>query len=318
MKSNILNMLRSSPKTISGQQLSRELGVSRVAVWKHIKALTEMGYPIVSSHEGYHLAGETDFLYPWEFPSREDRIHFFQEIPSTMDNARDLARDDCPDNTVVVAQRQTAGRGRIQRSWHSEDGGLYFTMVTRPALPVPMAFSVLFAASVALAGVIREMHGIPAEVKWPNDILVEGKKLAGMLSEMLAEGDAVVYVNLGIGVNVNNDPRPAEPGATSIAALLGKNASRRDLLNNFLDAFLEISRMETPQILARWRKLSATLGKTVRILIPGGDLEGTARDVDKSGALLVETPDGKTERITYGDCIHARISHTKPQANEQP
>ena len=213
MKGKILSELRTRNETVSGEYLSSTLGISRVSIWKHIHKLQELGYNIVSTPNGYQLIDSPDILYPWEFPDREDRIHYFPELTSTMDTARDLARKNCPEFSVVVAGRQTAGRGRLNRQWLSDDGGLYFTIVLRPDIAVPISSRVNFLASLTMARVLRDKYKIDAAVKWPNDILVDDQKLSGMLSELEAEADRVFFINVGMGINVNNNPSGIEPAA---------------------------------------------------------------------------------------------------------
>jgi BirA family biotin operon repressor/biotin-[acetyl-CoA-carboxylase] ligase len=150
MKGLILKELRSRQDIVSGEYLSSTLGISRVSVWKHIHRLQELGYSILSTANGYQLLGSPDILFPWEFGDREDRIHYFAELSSTMDTAKEIARKNCSDFTVVIAGRQTAGRGRLNRQWLSEDGGLYFTLVLRPEIPLPASFRVNFLASLTL------------------------------------------------------------------------------------------------------------------------------------------------------------------------
>jgi len=191
MKSRILALLRESDGVVSGSAICARLGTSRVAVWKHIQKLQEMGYGIESGPKGYRLNSSPDSLQPWEFPGREDRVVFLPEAASTMDVAKELARKGCPAFTVVVAGRQTQGRGRLRRVWDSGEGGLYFRVVLRPSLPVLWSPRVNFLAALTLADVLRDGYGVDAGLKWPNDILVEGRKLSGLLAEMGSEGAQV-------------------------------------------------------------------------------------------------------------------------------
>jgi BirA family biotin operon repressor/biotin-[acetyl-CoA-carboxylase] ligase len=199
MKAKILNTLRANHQIVSGEVLRADLGTSRVTIWKHIRKLQELGYQIKSTPKGYQLIGSPDALFPWEFPARESRIHYFPEVTSTMNVAKDMARKGCPHMTVVVAGSQKEGRGRLKRAWLSSEGGLYFTMVLRPEIPIALAPRLNFLASLVLAQTLQQLFKIEAKVKWPNDILVKGKKLSGMLSEMEAEADLVTFVNIGIG-----------------------------------------------------------------------------------------------------------------------
>ena len=221
-----------------------------------------------------------------------------------MDTAKGLARKNCPDFTVVIAGRQTMGRGRLSRTWRSDDGGLYFTMILRPQIPLQWSFKVNFLASLTLAHVIREMLQIEARVKWPNDILVDKKKICGMLSELEAEADQVFFINIGIGINVNNDPSRAEPGASSLKKISGREISRKDLLARFLEVFGDrMKKADFGDVVSEWKKYTMTLGRHVKIVTHLEESEGLAVDVDENGALVLELADGKQKRIVYGDCF---------------
>jgi BirA family biotin operon repressor/biotin-[acetyl-CoA-carboxylase] ligase len=305
MKGRILSELRIQNDVVSGEYLSSTLGISRVSIWKHIHKLQELGYKIVSTPGGYQLFDSPDILYPWEFPGREDRIHYFPELASTMDTARDLARKNCPEFSVVVAGRQTAGRGRLNRQWLSDDGGLYFTIVLRPDIAVPISSRVNFLASLTMARVLRDSFQIEAAVKWPNDILVNECKLFGMLSELEAEADRVFFINIGMGINVNNDPGGIEQAAISLKSLLGREVSRVRLLTGFLDEFEKrLINADFENVVSEWKKYTITLQRRVRIVTRQETCEGLALDVDENGALIVELDDGTPKKIIYGDCFH--------------
>ena len=159
MKGRILQILRARSDVVSGEVVSTELGISRVSVWKHINKLKQYGYPIHSTPKGYQLSGDPDVLYPWEFPSRESKIHYFPEVDSTMEIAQDLARKDCPDFTVVIAGYQKKGRGRLNRIWTSDEGGLYFTLGLRPDISVLLSSRGKFLSSLTLARVLTSING---------------------------------------------------------------------------------------------------------------------------------------------------------------
>lgn len=303
MKGRILSRLRAAPEVVSGAVLSSELGVSRVAVWKHIRGLQDCGYVIASSAKGYRLVDSGDPLFAWEFGPRADRIHYHEEAPSTMEIARDLARAGCPHLTVVIAGRQTQGRGRLRRVWHSRDGGLYFTVVLRPQLPTVLSPRINFAASLHLVRTVNELFGIGAQVKWPNDILLGDAKLAGMLSEMEAETDRVAYINVGIGLNVNNDPAADEPGAVSLRKILGRPVARREILAVFLDRLEAglVGSLDT--VIDEWRRCTLTLGRRVRVVTARQVIEGTAEAVDDNGGLRIRQDDGSRTTVIYGDCF---------------
>ncbi len=291
--------------TVSGEILSRELGVSRVSIWKHIKDLKERGYDIVASPKGYDLGSSPDALFPWEFPDREEKIHYFPNVDSTMDIAREMAVKGCPGFTVIIAGQQEKGRGRLKRIWHSQQGGLYFTVVLRPDIPLILSHRVSFLASVTLAETLRGLFKIDAKVKWPNDILVNEKKISGMLSEMEAETDRVKYINLGLGINVNNDPKVFEPSSTSIAEINGRPVMRKEILEEFLNQFE--AGMNTDHLnnaVNNWKKYTVTLNRHVKIVTNNKTSEGMARDIDENGALILELSDGSMQKIIYGDCFH--------------
>ncbi len=305
MKNRLLTLLRDQDQIVSGEHLSRKLGISRVAVWKHIQKLNELGYRIVSSARGYRLHQSPDTPFAWEFPSREPDLHFFQKTTSTMDEARRLARAGCPHFSIVVAEQQIKGRGRLKRIWRSSLGGLYFTIVLRPNLSPAESYRVNFLASIGLARVLRQELALEAGIKWPNDIFVKDKKIAGILTEMEAEADVVTFVNIGIGINVNNDPSLKEPAATSLKQLLNRDVSRRQLLAAFLDQFENLmDQVTTFQVIPEWKKMTITLNRPVRIETTQAVFHGVAKDVDESGALILERPDGSTQRVIYGDCFH--------------
>lgn len=305
MKTKILKILKSETEIISGEELSNRLDVTRVTIWKHIKTLQELGYKITSGPKGYLYSGENDFLYPWEFGERASQVHYHGTISSTMDKARDLARNGANDQSVVISESQKNGRGRMQRKWFSKKGGLYFTLILRPQIPAISGFLVNFTTSVALVEAIREITGLDAKVKWPNDILLGGQKLSGMLSEMEAEGEMVTFINIGIGINVNNDPSGDETTAISIAKALGHKINRRTLLNLFLDKLeVRLKNTNLENTVREWKKYTMTIGRMVKIVTLKETTEGKALDVDDSGALILELDDGSTKKIIYGDCFH--------------
>ena len=305
MKGRILNILRSEKDVVSGETLSNRLGISRVSVWKHIKKLQEIGYNIESTPKGYLFISTPDVLYPWEFGEKERNIHYFDEVDSTMDIARELARKQCPHFTVVIAGRQKKGRGRLKRSWLSSKGGLFFTIVIRPKIPPVLSSRVNLAASVILAQTLHNLFNINARVKWPNDVLVDGKKISGILSEMDAEIDRVNFISIGIGLNVNNNPTPYEPMATSLKQILGKEIPRIEVLKAFLDHFEDtVNDTEFDSVVAEWKKYTETLNRHVKIVTANEIVEGLAVDVDENGALILKLADGSLKKIIYGDCFH--------------
>jgi BirA family biotin operon repressor/biotin-[acetyl-CoA-carboxylase] ligase len=304
MKAEILKFLRSREGDIPGEAINSVLGISRADLAKHIRELRASGYRINDDPAGFRLLDSPDILFPWEYEGRVANILYYPEVTSTMDIARDQAREGCPDLTVVIAGRQTQGRGRLKRQWRSDQGGLYFTMVLRPQLPVSSGFKVNFLASLTMVRVIRELLEIDARVKWPNDIMVDDQKLSGMLSEMEAEADRIHYINLGMGLNVNNDPTGFQPEATSLRQLMKREVSRKDILARFLDTFSRrMQLIASDDIIAEWKKYTLTLGRRVKIATRHEQSEGLAVDVDDSGALVLKLANGQHKKIMYGDCF---------------
>ncbi|AOY59968.1 MULTISPECIES: biotin--[acetyl-CoA-carboxylase] ligase [Desulfococcus] len=312
MKAAILNILRTRREVVSGETLSTALGTSRVAVWKHIRKLQDLGYDIFAGPKGYQLLDTPDTPFPWEFPGREDRIHYLPRTASTMIAARDLARNGAPHLTTVIAGIQTHGRGRLQRQWLSEAGGVYMTVIVRPDIPLLLSSRVNFIASLTMTRLLRDRYGLDARAKWPNDILAGGKKLLGMLSEMEIIGDMTAHINIGMGLNVNNDPTPHEPGAVSMARLLGKRISRKDLIAAFLDDFeARLAGVDYDTVVDSWKTVAMPLGRRVRVATATEVIEGLAADVDPDGALILTLDDGTQQKVIYGDCFFP-----SPQDNE--
>lgn len=307
VRSKILKALRETGDYVSGEVLGRELGVSRISVWKHIHNLKEVGYIIEASPKGYRLISSPDLLLPYELPDLRQKIIHFREIGSTMDVARELARKGAREGTMVIAETQSHGRGRLSREWLSPEGGIYFTLILRPKISPAYAPRINLMASVAVAKAIRESFGLKAELKWPNDVLIEGRKVCGILAEMEAEIDAVNFVNLGVGINANFSISQFEGRATSLRDELRMEISRKELLSSIVT---EINKQQglliRVDLLEQWKALSATLNKDVRIIAPGEEIIGRAIDIEADGALIVKDKDGSLRRAIAGDCIHLR------------
>jgi len=311
VKKKVLQTLfKSSEDIVSGVSLSEELGISRVAVWKHIKSLKAGGIEINSTSRGYSLPNKDDLLFPFCFEKYQDKIHFSPSVSTTMNSAKKMARESLDDFSVIIAQNQTNGRGRLNRKWVSSDGGLWFTLILKPDLPPPLAYILNFAASFSLATALNDLFQIDAKVKWPNDILIKNKKLAGLLSEMETEGDMLKFINIGIGLNVNNDPEQDIPDSVSIKNIIGEHVPRRKIIIKFLNIFemlyhkINNQTITSQDIILMWKKHTSTIGNYVSIETFGEKFEGLATDVDDSGALLLKTDDGQSKKIIYGDCFY--------------
>jgi BirA family biotin operon repressor/biotin-[acetyl-CoA-carboxylase] ligase len=224
-----------------------------------------------------------------------------------MDAARELAKKGVGEGTIVIAEAQTRGRGRLSREWLSPVGGIYFTIVLRPRISPAYAPRINLMASVAVAATIRNLFGLKAELKWPNDVLIEGRKVCGILAEMDAEMDVVNFVNVGIGINANTSIPKFEKTVTSLKDVLGREISRKEFLSALL---MEIERWQSllmkADLLKEWKKLSVTLNKDVRVAGPGEVIIGRAIDIDTTGALIVKEKNGSLKKAMAGDCIHLR------------
>lgn len=300
MKSKLLQELRKHPNGIklSGFDPSGDINLK-------INDLEKSGYVFEKKEDIICLVSSPDIPFPWEFPRFEPNFHYFKDVKSTMINARELAEKNAPHFTVVIAENQGSGRGRMDRTWVSSGGGLYFTILLRPDIPPALVFRINFIASLTLVKTFRSLLGVEAMVKWPNDILIHEKKLCGILSEMAIDEERIRHINLGIGINVNNDPAEREPKATSLKRVLGKSVSRVDILRRFLETFEENVRdiAGYRNIISEWKDYSITIGRNVKVVTIKDTYWGTAVDVDENGALILEKPDGTREAVIYGDCF---------------
>jgi BirA family biotin operon repressor/biotin-[acetyl-CoA-carboxylase] ligase len=234
------------------------------------------------------------------------RLEYRAALGSTQDLARELAQAGAAEGTVVLAGRQTAGRGRLRRSWISPTGGLYLTVVLRPAAQHLKALVIIAALAVARA--VEGLTGLQTSLKWPNDVLVAGRKLSGILSESELVGEAVSYVLVGIGVNVNADMSAygeAAPLATSVMAELGREVSREALAAGILNEFeaLYLAAQAGEPIHEEWRARLSTLGRQVQVRFGEQVEEGLAEDVDSDGSLILRRADGSRVTIAAGDVI---------------
>jgi len=304
MRYAVLAALKGGAGPVCGESLARQMGISRVAVWKQVSELRAMGYRISSSRRGYRLESSPDLLLPSEFPGWEQRIHYVALADSTMHLARKLARNGADEGTLVIAEQQSAGRGRLERSWLSPPGGIYMTVITRPRVAPSQAPRINMLVAVAVSDVLERLYGVPAWVKWPNDVLIEGKKVCGILAEMEAECDAVRFVNVGIGLNANSRIAPEQPAAVSLIELRGAPVDRVRLVMDIVDGILSrLPAMTGDSILDEWRTRTVTIGRQVSIVAAGEVVSGVAVDITASGTLLVRDVDGQTHEVVAGDCV---------------
>ncbi len=317
-RDKILSLFRTHPdQYLSGQEISRLLNISRAAVWKQVKALRQLGFEIEAKHsQGYRLLAAPDLLLAAEIENGLNCQYIGQsvislsETDSTNVQARRLAEEGVLEGTVVVADRQSAGRGRLGRRWESPSGvNLYCSILLRPKIPVQQAPQLTFLSAVAVAETLNKICQLSAKVKWPNDIVVNGAKISGLLNEMSAETEQIHFVILGIGVNLNmledQFPDKLKYPATSAFLETGKLVNRLIFLQEFLQCldkyYSEFLREGFVPIRRRWENLCNMMNMQVEVDQGSGNLCGTVVGLDAEGALRVQLDNGQIERILAGD-----------------
>lgn len=318
MKTEILKILRSTDGYVSGQELCDKLGVSRTAVWKVIGSLKEEGYEIDSvSRKGYRLLSSPDVVSESEIASRildgvfGQRVVSYEITDSTNTRAKQFAEEGAVHGTLVVANMQTAGKGRRGRSWQQEEGSVIaMSLLLRPTFSPDKASMLTLLAAHSVAGAIEAVTGLPAAIKWPNDIVINRKKTVGILTEMSlgVEQAAIDYIVIGIGINVNNTTFPEEirDMATSLYLEKGERVSRSALIAESMrrlevdyEAFLKTEDLSA--ILPDYNAHLISMNKEVRVLDPKGEYTGISRGMDAQGELLVERADGEIIKVYAGE-----------------
>ena len=320
-RDTVLALLRASEGAfLSGEELSRRLGLSRTAIWKAVDALRKDGYDIEArTSMGYRLVAAPDalteaeirpLLQPTAFVGRELRC--FDEIDSTNTYAKQIALEGAADGTVVVANCQTAGRGRMDRAFQSpRDKGIYLTVLLRPVLPVERLMPVTALAGVAVCRAVEQVCGVRPGLKWPNDPVLGGRKLCGILTELSVEAETgrLQYLVLGIGINVLHTAEDFSPDvaamATSLAMELGRPVSRpalaAALIGELDKLYTSLRAGDLSDYLAEYRRDCVNLGKTVQLLSPAGRETVTAVGIDPEFGLVVRRPDGTEKTVRSGE-----------------
>ena len=306
---------------VTGRQLGRQLGLSRVSVWKQIQRLKKMGYRISSdSRKGYQIIARPDLLLPAEIERNLNteyvgkQIFHYHSIPSTNRVAKERVRDNqnkklpLQEGAVFIAEVQTAGRGRMGRVWHSPFGGIWLTIILFPHLEPVYLQRITLMTAVALVRTIRMLYEIEVKIKWPNDLMVDGRKIGGILTEMSAGPDQIHYLLIGIGINANlkkeDLPKEFRKQATSLQEILGKEISRiqfvQVLLENFEKYYDQLDKKQFEPILNDWKRNSETLQRKITIESAGQTITGEAIDITPEGALVVREQNGKIDHIISG------------------
>ncbi len=317
MKEKIIDSLLSNlGDFVSGEELSRDLNITRSAVWKYICELRYEGYMIEAvPRRGYRLNYWPDLLHPREIKRylktvrMGKTIEYFRVIDSTNRLAKELALEGSPEGTMVVAEEQTKGRGRLDHKWISPRGGIWLSLILRPALLPYQASLLTILAALAVVQAVKEVTGLTAKIKWPNDLLVNEKKLAGILTEMNAEIDLINFVVIGIGINVNvrTDNFSEELAGITVSLMekMGKEVLRPLLLGVILNR-IEIlyNRAQSEgfgEIIREWKEHGLTLGRRVKVNTPNGVVVGECVGINENGALMIETDQKKVISIMSGD-----------------
>ena len=311
MKSKILEILEKKGNYVSGEEISKEIGISRAAIWKHIKKLRELGYEIDSkTNEGYKLIKSPEKQIEFELERMLDtkiigkKILFFEEVDSTNNKAKQIALEE-KEGAVVISEMQTSGRGRRGREWQSPKGGIYISFILKPNISPERAPQLTLVSSLALVETLNSMNDkLNAKIKWPNDVLISGKKISGILTELSADMEKINYIVVGVGVNINTDINNLPETATSLKLEMEEDVSVKLFLKSFLEHYDSIYQEYLDgginQIIERWKDNSDTLGKNVKIIGINETYEGLAKDIDENGALILKTKE-KEIKVYSGD-----------------
>lgn len=318
VKNELLKRLfEAQGEPVSGQEIADQFGLSRTAIWKYVKELEKDGYVIGTIRKkGYYLIESPDRVNEANVQKNLTtkkygrHIHYYATCKSTQLIAHDEEQNGAADGTVVIAEEQTAGRGRMARPWSSTAGkGIWMSVITRPSLTPQQAPQMTLVAAVAVTRAIQEMTGIDPDIKWPNDILVKGKKVTGILTELQADPDQVKAVILGIGMNVNQNesdfPEELHGIATSLKMLTGKTIDRAQLIAKtlgFLELYTDLYvKHGFGPIKMLWEGYSNTTGKRIRAVMLNETIVGTALGISEEGVLELKLDDGTIRGIYSAD-----------------
>lgn len=307
---------------LSGQDLSDVLKISRVAVWKHIKKIISLGYIVESKQKlGYRLTKNTELLLPWEITHGlktkkiGKRVYYFDSIDSTQNYANDIVNDPKEDGALIIAEKQTGGKGREGRKWASPEGGIWFSIIMHPKMDIGLSTLIPIASSLALRNTISKTLKIESELKWPNDVTINHKKVAGMIADIALESNKIKNLVLGIGINFNVNAKTIEnkfkdtPNFYGVCSLadFNKTVSPVEFLQKYLQeleyVFQSIEKGKIKEIVNEWSKYSSTLGRKVVATLDDAKIVGIAVKIDDDGMLIIQDKD-KKHRIVAGDVKH--------------
>ena len=318
----VLSFLKSHElEYLSGQDLSDVLKISRVAVWKHIKKIRALGYKIESKQKrGYRFMKTTDQLLPWELTSKiktnyiGNRIYYFEETDSTQNFALQIAQNKKENGTIIIAQKQTHGKGRLNRKWISPKGGIWFSIILHPTFTIEESMLLPIVSSISLSNAIHKSLNLKTTVKWPNDVTLNGKKVAGMLIDASFQSNTIENIVLGIGINYKINKKELEnkikksSNFYGVETLLNQSEDENpiNLVKNFLheleNNIERLTNGKKAKILNEWTKNSETIHANVIVNTSNGKISGIAKKIEVDGSLIVKTRHG-IKRIFVGDVI---------------
>ncbi|MGF0032381.1 biotin--[acetyl-CoA-carboxylase] ligase [Bariatricus sp. SGI.154] len=316
MKSEILRLLKENDTYLSGQQICDHFQVSRTAVWKVIEQLKKEGYQIEAvRNKGYRLVDSPDVMSKAEIESlmktrwAGKKVVYYDETDSTNNRAKDAGEKGEEHGTLFVADRQVAGKGRRGRSWESPAGtSIYMTILLHPDMLPSKAPRLTLLMALAVAEGIQKVTGLESQIKWPNDIVIHGRKVCGILTEMSAEIDYINYVVIGVGINVNQEtfPQEIQERAVSLKAELGTNIKRSELIAATMESFekyYEIFRKteDLSGVRELYNSLLVNIDKEVKVLEPGHEYEAYALGINETGELIVRLQDGQEQEVYAGE-----------------
>jgi len=302
---------------LSGEKIAGEIGISRTAVWKHIAELRKEGFLVEGvPKKGYRLRetpgewSEEEIYWGLETKRIGRPIRFFETVDSTQKIAHELAANGAEEGTIVLADEQTMGRGRLSRGWHSKKGkGIWMSLIIRPDIAVQKAPQFTLLAAVGVAGAIEDVAGLSPKIKWPNDLLIEGKKVCGILTEMVSQENRVLAIIIGIGINVNHRPGDfpdaLKDKATSLAIHAGKEIPRAKLVQSFClkferlyDTYLKAGFLPVKTL---WETYACSIGQRIEARMVQGTIRGKALGIDEEGVLLLQDDSGRIHHIYSAD-----------------
>lgn len=316
MKGEILKLLKERRGYLSGQELCERFGVSRTAVWKVMNQLKEDGYEIEAvRNKGYVLRSTPDILSKEELESTihtewaGTHVAFFEQTDSTNTQIKRLAEAGAPHGTLAVAEIQEGGKGRRGRSWVSPPGvGIWMSLLLRPQIDSVSASMLTLVMALSVSRGIREATGIDAQIKWPNDLVLNRKKICGILTEMSTELMEIQYVVIGSGINVSQEDFPEEIKATATSLFMetGERYQRSSIIAQAMKAFEEYYRSfcateDMSGLKEEYNKRLVNLGREVLVLAPAGEYSGISEGINEKGALIVRLADGSTTEVISGE-----------------